>query len=128
MHCKAVVVPEPHSLSFLGSRPNSNLAFATCPDCHRGISKLVGTVLRAHLEACIKTNTPLGSIDEDDSHLPTAIVRKAGQSCLVWNAGNERAIWEFQSYLGRYHPRTIDAVLASIRHLESALIASHSID
>jgi integrase len=53
--------------------------------------------------------------------LPTAVLQKAGQSCLVWNAGNERAIWEFQSYLGRYHPRMIDAVSASIRHLESCL-------
>ncbi|MCP4316592.1 MAG: hypothetical protein GY789_11405 [Hyphomicrobiales bacterium] len=111
--CKAHVFPDVSTLSIENER--CLRARATCPECGGPVRKILDETACDTLLTCIKSNTNLHSIDEDKGALPAGIGKNEGSGRPSWIPENERIIFQFQVYGGRYVPETLDAFIASVR-------------
>lgn len=116
--CKACVVPDVSTLSIDDPIRRTYWARAICPECGGGLQKILGETECDKLRACAKSNTSLHSIDEGKGAFPVGIGTKSGQACPSWTPMNERIIFDYQVYAGRFDPKTLDAHLATIRDFE----------
>lgn len=114
--CKEAVFPELESL-VLGGSGSRILARATCPDCDGLIGKILDKTECDSLKKCLNTNTNLGLSDEDSAQGPVGVVN--GTALPAFSAGNnDRVLHGWQTYAGRYDPKTMAAHLAAIRQFE----------
>ena len=114
--CKGAVFPELETLVLGLSGPRLS-ARATCPDCDGPIRKLLDKTECDRLQNCVDTNTNLGHSDEGSAQGPVG-VGKPSEPPAVSAGNNDRVLHAWQTYAGRYDPKTIAVHLAAIRQFE----------
>ncbi|MEQ3625197.1 MAG: hypothetical protein ABNH32_05420, partial [Marinobacter sp.] len=107
--CGRAVFPELSTLSLQHQEGRATLAYATCCDCGAALHKLLGATECDKVQECLDTNTPLALIDESEVRLPAGIGKEAGSRGVEWFTTNDRVVYEWQAYAGRYHPKTVQA-------------------
>jgi integrase len=117
--CKMAVFPELATLVVDRSRRRP-MAMAVCPDCRAWMNKLLDDTECNRLLICLDTNTNLALSDEDKGHAPAGIGKETGLP-VPRQGGNDRVIYRWQGFAGRYDPKTCDAHLAAIREFERFL-------
>lgn len=116
--CKTAVFPECLTLSFTEASHGKTFAQGSCPDCSAVVMKILGETECNMIQNCINTNTSLSQTDEVKGAMPGRIGKKQGKESPDWYSVNDRIVFEWQIYAGRYDSKTIDAHLASIRDFE----------
>ena len=117
--CRTAVYPDVETVSFKKAQSGPHVISARCPDCSGHLMTFGSDTDCDVIEACRQTNTPLRSLDEEDSAI-TGGIGNVGQ-LPRWTAGNERLLHQFLTYGPRYHPRTMDAIMTAVRDLEAFL-------
>ncbi|MDF2372684.1 MAG: tyrosine-type recombinase/integrase [Rhizobiaceae bacterium] len=117
--CKSCVFPEVSTLCIDVPIRRSYWAHATCPECHGMLQKILGETECDKLLTCVESNASLGSIDEGTGAFPVGVGTNSAQTCPSWTPANERVIFDYQVYAGRFDPKTLDAHLAVIRDFET---------
>lgn len=118
---KLAFFPDPSSLVFETMPSGSRWVRAKCPECEGSHARPVGETEWDLLRQCFETNTSPGLIDEDNGAAPGGIGKEGQQERPNWTPENERLLHAFQQYLTRYDPKTVDAILAAVRHFERFL-------
>ena len=114
--CKGAVFPELETLVL--DRTGARLfARAACPDCGGLIGKLLDKTECDRLQNHIDTNTSLGPSDEGSAQGLVGVGKPSDQPA-VSPGNNDRVLHAWQTYAGRYDPKTIAAHLAAIRQFE----------
>lgn len=113
--------PDPSTLVFEIMPSGSRCVRGQCTECGRSHPKLVGETEWDVLQQCFETNSNPGLIDEGTGAAPGGIGKEGQQECPDWTPENERLLYAFQRYLNRFDPKTVDAILASVRHFERFL-------
>lgn len=119
--CGKAVFPELCTLSIQRQEGKATLARATCCDCGAALLKLLGATECDKVQECLDTNTPLALIDESKVTPPAGIVKHVGSHGAGWFTTNDRAIYEWQAFAGKYSRKTVQAHLVSIRDFEAFL-------
>ena len=114
--CKAVVSPEPSTVR-LHKTPKLG-ANASCPLCGTAMIKKLGETEYDKFRAHQNANTTWNLSDEGSGREAVGI-GGSGQGPVIWNAENERLIYEWQVFAGKYSDKTINAHLADIRRFEA---------
>lgn len=117
--CDSAVFPDISTLSLQRRDGQATFARATCCDCGASLHKLLSATECDRIHECVDTNTPLALIDESKMTLPAGIGKDAGSRGATWFTINDRVIFEWQAYAGRYNPKTVQAHLVSLRDFEA---------
>ncbi len=123
--CGSAVFPELSTLSLQRKEGRASLAHATCCDCGATLLKLLGATGCDKLQECLNTNTPLALIDESKVESSAGLGKEAGSRGVEWFTINDRVIHEWQTFAGKYNPKTVQAHLVSIRDFEASLKGIH---
>ncbi|MEP1421086.1 MAG: site-specific integrase [Erythrobacter sp.] len=83
--------------------------------------KLLGATECDKVKNCLSTNVSLARIDEGKVQDPARIGKDKGSRQGNWFTINDRIIYDWQAYAGRYNPKTEQAHLVSIRDFERFL-------
>jgi hypothetical protein len=115
--CKAAVFPDLQYLVLAPQTAGRGLTKATCPDCNATVMKFLDATECDKIQKCINTNTSLSPSDEVEMSVPLHIGKGRDLPCAPFTQ-NDRLLYEWQIYAGRYDAKTMDAHLISIRDFE----------
>ncbi|MDO6483535.1 tyrosine-type recombinase/integrase [Shimia thalassica] len=116
--CQAAVFPEIASVSIGTQGKGAPIASAMCCDCGGAVSKRLGATECDKIKTCIDHNTSLAGIDEWKVEPSACVGKETPPQKRFWFTINDRIIFEWQIYAGRYNPKTVLAHLVSIRDFE----------
>lgn len=119
--CKLAVFLEIETVTERIVGKGANMCFGRCPECGAHVQKITSQADRDYFEALRNPNTTmetlheeihedLGGVGKDEEIYPTS----------VWTA-NDRLIYKWQNYAGRYDDKTVDRHLSAIRFMEETL-------
>lgn len=119
--CKLAVFFEIETLSEQIVGSGTHMYFGRCPECGAHVQKITSQADKAYFAALRNPNTTedylheqiqkdLGGVGKDEEF----------NSPVVWTA-NDRLIYKWQNYAGRYDDKTVDRHLSAIRLLEETL-------
>ncbi|ANT60967.1 hypothetical protein AYJ57_11700 [Salipiger sp. CCB-MM3] len=123
--CGNAIFPELTTLALTRQEGRATHAHATCCDCGAVLLKLLGATECDKVQECLDTNTPLALIDESKVTPPAGIGKDAGSQGVEWFTANDRVIYDWQAFAGKYSPKTVQAHLVSIRDFEVFLKGVH---
>lgn len=118
LRCKARVAPTLSTIRIAPQKPGVFVANATCPNCAASMTKLLGETEYDKLRSALETNTSLGSIVEDYTRAQACIGKDKGIAPDRLSRANDRLLYSWIKYAGRYDPKTVNAHLISIRAFE----------
>ena len=119
--CQMPVQPSVERMTFGTARNGRRMCFATCPQCSGKLQKFVSETDRDNFEHCLNPNTPMDCQHEEDSTVRGGIwISGEINTSDLW-VQNDRVIYKWLSYAGRYDVKTIDRHLAAIRYGEALL-------
>jgi integrase len=97
------------------------MCFATCPQCAGKIQKFISETDRDNFENCRNLNTTTECQHEEDSTVRGGVwISGEINTSDLW-VQNDRVIYKWLSYAGRYDVKTIDRHLSAIRYGEALL-------
>lgn len=119
--CQMPVQPSFENLAFGTARNGRRMCFATCPQCSGKLQKFVSETDRDNFEDCLNPNNPTDCQHEEDS-ADRGGIGSSGEidTSDLW-LKNDRVIYKWLSYAGRYDVKTVDRHLAAIRYFEAFL-------
>ena len=118
LKCDHAVFPDVSSVSLSENGTRATLAYATCCNCNGAVMKLLGATECDKIKECLATNASLTQIDEDKGHSLACVGKDAVSQDMERFPMNDRILYDWQAYAGRYDPKTVQAHLVSIRHFE----------
>lgn len=116
--CKLAVLPAPAGFWFSLSSHNIRMAHGTCPECSGRVLKLLNETEYDSLRQMRNPNTSLDCGGEEITPFPAGIGISAADRG-TWNAANERVIYAWQGFAGKYDEKTVKVHLAAIRQFEA---------
>ena len=116
--CKGRVFPEPRSLSPCRPKNGSFSYSGACPDCGAVVLKRVNETDCDKILHCINTNTSLASLDEGREQAPVDIGNDRCLDFRISHKVNDRILYDWLQFAGRWDQKTILAKLATIRGFE----------
>jgi integrase len=119
--CQMPVQPSFERVTFGTARNGRGMCFATCPQCSGKLQKFVSETDRDNFEDCLNPNTPMDCQHEEDS-IDRGGIGSSGENDTsdLW-LQNDRIIYKWLFYAGRYDVKTVDRHLAAIRYFEAFL-------
>ena len=109
--CKTAVAPEPRALDFAPQKNGAFFATSKCTECDAMIHKLVSKDEKVVLEARANPNTTW-----DQQHEETPVVPVGIWICpFETGSANDRIIYDWQVYAGKFSDKTVTRHLAAIR-------------
>jgi integrase len=117
--CATMVYPDIGTVSISDMEQGQCFVRAECPDCMGTVRKFFSRATCEAILACQKLNTPLQSLDEEDSPNPGSIGKPTRSTCRTWTPGNERVLYLYLKWAGQFHPRTVDAIMTAVRGFET---------
>lgn len=119
--CKMAVLPDPQHISYAPSKQaDCKHARARCSECGAAIFKIVGETECDWLTGAPFPNTSRDISGEEKAQDPADVV--ISEPCDVfWNPDNERLIYEWLAFAGKYDRKTTLAHLGDIRRFEAAI-------
>ena len=119
--CKLAVFFEIEALVERIVGNGTNMSFGRCPECGSHVRKITSQADRDYFDALRNPNTTVGSLHEEIQEDLGGIGKdEETHSPVVWTA-NDRLIYRWQNYAGRYYDKTVDRHLSAIRLLEETL-------
>lgn len=118
--CKIRVYPEPETVRIESTPHGVGWITGNCPDCEGTCRKIASATDCDKLHQCLTHNISL-FCDEGSVGIPADIVTSAAKDDRFYDPGNERIIFELIQFLGGRRPRTIQAFITSVRHMEAFL-------
>jgi integrase len=119
--CHMPVKPGIEKMAFDTARNGRHMCFATCPRCTSKVQKFVSETDRDNFGNCRNPNTTMDCQHEEDSTVRGGIwISGEINTSDLW-VQNDRVIYKWLSYAGRYDVKTIDRHLAAIRYGEALL-------
>lgn len=115
--CKMAVVPTHFDVDPKPSLSGAPLLRAVCPECSAFMIKFGSDEDLAALNKNTNPNTSVGLAHERVKPRPACI----GIEEPVSGSQNDRVIYAWQGYAGKYSQKTVDQHLAAIRFLDEAL-------
>jgi site-specific recombinase XerC len=117
--CKNRVFPEPASISICPSKSGFPSVWGTCPMCECVVIKRVNETDCDKFLNCVDTNTTLASLDEGYDPVLVDVGKDGPSETEIWYCVNDRILYEWLKFAGRWDGKTISAKLASIREFET---------
>ncbi len=117
--CKAAVFPDVETVRESDPKSGKHMYIAACPDCKSWIYKLSNAADRDIIEDCRNPSSSRQRLHEEKDQIPDGIWIEAGVHLPKLNLANDRTIYEWLTYAGRYDEKTVDAHLAAIRYCEA---------
>lgn len=119
--CKAHVFPDIETVRDTCPKDGKHMYAAECPDCSAQVRKISNQADRDVVEECRNPNTSRHCLHEEDSSSPVGIWISAGLNTPDLHTANDRVIYAWLTYAGRYDVKTIDRHLSAIRYCEGIL-------
>lgn len=116
--CKAAVFPLLETLTETKIRNGIIMYFAHCPDCNAMVRKISSEADRDYFAHLRNPNTTVGYPHEVNRAVSAGIGINEEKFEQDWWSTNDRIIFAWQSYAGRYDEKTVDRHLAAIRYCE----------
>ncbi len=116
--CKRRVFPPPRSLQCLQTKRGFFSVWGSCSACDAVVTKRVNETDCDKILMCINTNTSLASLDEGYELVPADIGNNSQSKAEIWYVVNDRILYEWLQFAGRWDDKTISAKLATIRQFE----------
>ncbi|MGJ8530441.1 MAG: hypothetical protein ACSHWX_18145, partial [Maritalea sp.] len=120
--CKLAVFPEVGTLSERVVREGTHMCLGICPECGAHVQKFTSQADRDYFDALRNPNTTKDSLHEE-IHEDLGRIGKDEEThpTVVWTA-NDRLMYRWQNFAGRYDEKTVDRHLSAIRLLEETLV------
>lgn len=115
--CKLAVFPEVKAEEIARRESGGTPVRAVCPECNAMVFKLCGEADFAFFESGVVPNMSGDRAHEGNPSVPADI----GISEKIAPSLNDRVIYAWQRYAGKYSPKTADRHLFAIRYFEGAL-------
>ena len=116
--CKAAVFPEVETVQDMPRITRNHMFSAVCPDCNANMMKLSSDADRAVVQDCRNPNTSRWYLHEGmDEALGGIWISKEKLDEKNYFK-NDRLLFAWQKYAGRYDEKTIDQHIAAIRYCE----------
>ncbi|SFR38709.1 Site-specific recombinase XerC [Yoonia tamlensis] len=119
--CKIPIKPSTEMMTFDTASNGKHMCCATCPRCSRKVQKFVSETDRDNFENCRNPNTTTECQHEEDSTVRGGVGSSSEINTSDLCVRNDRIIYKWLSYAGRYDVKTIDRHLAAIRYGEALL-------
>jgi integrase len=119
--CKELVFPDIGTVSDIWSMHEKHMYAALCPDCGAQMRKISNEADRRIIEGRRNPNTSRHCLREEDGSVPAGIGITGPFGLEGLHTVNDRIIYEWLTYAGRYDVKTIDKHLSAIRYLENLL-------
>jgi integrase len=114
--CKHAVTPDPELLGYCARRPL--LAQGTCPECGAVVMKILHETECTALKKAANTNTAPEFQDEVNVTLSARIGKIRDFYSRKPPTVNDRILYMWETYAGRYDPKTTAGHLVAIREFE----------
>jgi integrase len=118
--CKQRVFPELSSLEIYPPKNGGSTVWAQCSNCKCAVNKRVNETDRDRILNCVITNTTLMSLDEGYEQAPVGIGKNGASENDVSYIVNDRILYAWLQFAGRFDQKTISAKLGFIRELEAS--------
>lgn len=119
--CKLAVFLEVETISERVVGKGTHMCFGSCPECGAHVQKITSQADRDYFDALRNPNTTEDSLHEEiQEDLGGVGKDEETHPPVVWTA-NDRLIYRWQNYAGRYDEKTVDRHLSAIRLLEETL-------
>ena len=116
--CGQAVLPERQNVVVHSSANRNPMLESGCPECGARIYKISSNEETSYFLSQTGPNTPRQCAREGNSRVPGRIGKSNKESASNWYTANDRIVHAYQSYCGRYDPKTTDQHLAAIRYAE----------
>jgi hypothetical protein len=118
--CKQRVFPDLPSLEIYPLKNGGSAVWARCSNCKCAVNKRVNEIDRDRILNCTITNTTLVSLDEGYEQVPVGIGKNGTSENDVSYFVNDRILYAWLQFAGRFDQKTISAKLGFIREFEAA--------
>lgn len=119
--CKAHVFPDIETVRDTCPKDGKHMYAAECPDCAAQVRKISNQADRDIVEECRNPNTSRDCLHEEDGSVPAGIGISKEFDTPALHTANDRVIYAWLTYAGRYDVKTIDRHLSAIRYCEGIL-------
>ena len=119
--CQAAVFPHFETITDNVVRNGKHMYSAECPKCSTKLQKISGEADRDKVEDCRNPNTPTDRLYGEKTLKCGGIWIEEDKDTPDFHTGNDRIIFKWQTYAGRYSEKTIEQHLAAIRLFECVL-------
>lgn len=116
--CQLAVFPDLDTVSHRSSSNGTRMLLARCPECPNQVFKIASREDFDLLGKQRNPNTTGDYVHEDNTSVPGGIGIKAEKDATLCLSANDRIIYRWQTYAGRFAEHTVDQYLASIRFCE----------
>jgi integrase len=116
--CGYRMFPAPESLSCRAAKNGLFGLWGTCSNCGRVVTKIVNETDCDKILKCADTNTSLASLDDGYEVIPAGIGNDRQSETEIWYVENDRILYAWLQFAGRWDDKTISAKLAAIRQFE----------
>lgn len=118
--CKQRVFPDLSSLEIYPPKNGGSTVWARCSSCKCAVNKRVNETDRDRILNCVITNTTLMSLDEGYEQVPVGIGEKGTSENDTSYFVNDRILYAWLQFAGRFDQKTISAKLSFIREFEAS--------
>ena len=119
--CQNVVVPRIETVVDFISKNGKHMYSAECTECSSKLQKISSKTDRDLVEDCRNPNTPTNRLHEEErAECGDTWISEEIESQILW-FHNDRILFDWLGYAGRYDVKTTDSHLAAIRYFENIL-------
>jgi integrase-like protein len=116
--CGYRLFPAPESLSCRAAKGGLLGLWGTCSNCGGVVTKRVNETDCDKILKCADTNTSLAALDEGYEVIPAGIGKGSQSKAEIWYVVNDRILYDWLQFAGRWDDKTISAKLAAVRQFE----------
>lgn len=117
--CKAAVFPDIETVRDFVPKYGKHMYIAACPDCESRLYKLSNAADRDIIEDCRNPNSSRQRPHEEKDQISGGIGIEATVLMPKLHLGNDRTLYKWQTYAGRFDEKTVDSHLSAIRYCEA---------
>ncbi|MGO4909825.1 tyrosine-type recombinase/integrase [Pseudorhodobacter sp. W20_MBD10_FR17] len=116
--CKAAVFPDVETVRDLDAKSGKHMYIAVCPDCENPLYKLSNAADRDIVLDCRNPNSSRQRLHEEKDQIPGGIGIEAAVLVPKLYLANDRTIYKWLTYSGRFDDKTVDGHLSAIRYCD----------
>jgi integrase/uncharacterized protein YbaR (Trm112 family) len=116
--CKAAVFPDIETVRDLDAKSGKHMYIAACPDCEKPLYKLSHAADCDIISDCRNPNSSRQRLHEEKDQILGGIGIEAGVPMPRLYLDNDRALYKWLTYAGRFDEKTVDGHLSAIRYCE----------
>lgn len=119
--CQSAVFPSIGTITDFVASNGKHMYSAVCSTCSCKLQKISAETDRDLVEDCRNPNTPTDCLHEEKNSVCGGTGTEVEKDVPIFHTENDRLIYKWQTYAGRYSEKTIQQHLAAIRSFERVL-------